>query len=181
VSDLECAQRELVGKRITTTHEPGSDDKAGPTGKAPFFNYDETTDHYDYFGFPLGTIFTVKAVDAWGTDLYPIQLTLESDTGKTVHLHVSYTAPESVWFSFRAFFTGGPPPNRSKKSGMAWLIQQREVQVGMSEDEATLAWGPPQGKNNTTTAAGRSEQWVYPANQYLYFDNEVLASFQGKE
>lgn len=40
------------------------------------------------------------------------------------------------------------------------------------------SWGAPRDKNQTTTAAGTREQWMYTNKAYLYFDNGVLVSIQ---
>lgn len=86
------------------------------------------------------------------------------------------------------------------------LTTQRAV-IGMTNSAARCLYGDPQSINDTTTDAGRSEQWVYCANYmhssklrdlskpsifttpesvwmacgnsaYLYFDNGVLAATQ---
>jgi hypothetical protein len=44
------------------------------------------------------------------------------------------------------------------------------VRIGWNKTMCSLAWGNPDHVNPTTTAAGRTEQWVYTDGHYLYFD-----------
>jgi hypothetical protein len=39
-------------------------------------------------------------------------------------------------------------------------------------------WGKPTSVRRTTTKHGVSEQWVYPGQQYLYFDDGRLCAIQ---
>lgn len=55
------------------------------------------------------------------------------------------------------------------------------VSVGMSKQQVLESmWGRPEKINETTTAAGTREQWVYPGYQYLYFSNGVLTTIQSR-
>ncbi len=61
----------------------------------------------------------------------------------------------------------------------AALAESKKVRIGMSAKEVEKAWGRPESINRTTTASGRSEQWVYQNGRYLlYFTNGVLISMQ---
>lgn len=62
------------------------------------------------------------------------------------------------------------PEPKAKRSG--------SVAIGMTPQQAIAAWGKPMKINRTTTASTVREQWVYGGNNYLYFDNGVLTSFQ---
>lgn len=44
------------------------------------------------------------------------------------------------------------------------------IRVGMTAEDILQRWGTPDHVNSTTTAAGRTEQWVYDAGAYVYFD-----------
>lgn len=53
------------------------------------------------------------------------------------------------------------------------------VRIGMTKDEVLASnWGQPKSINKTTSTYGTHEQWVYGGNNYLYFDNGILTSFQ---
>lgn len=57
-----------------------------------------------------------------------------------------------------------------------------DVSIGMTEDEVLHSkWGEPEGKNITETKSGVSEQWVYPNNQYVYFEDGVVTGIQRSE
>ena len=53
------------------------------------------------------------------------------------------------------------------------------VSIGMSQqDVLDSSWGRPERVNRTTSARSTHEQWVYPGNQYLYFEDGVLTTVQ---
>jgi len=54
----------------------------------------------------------------------------------------------------------------------------RKVRMGMSTYEAELSMGKPYDINRTTSKYGTHEQWCYKGGVYLYFDNDVLTSWQ---
>lgn len=57
--------------------------------------------------------------------------------------------------------------------------KQREPTVGMTENEVlNSAWGSPKDKNVTITKYGTHEQWVYPHNRYVYFDDGIVSAVQ---
>jgi hypothetical protein len=52
------------------------------------------------------------------------------------------------------------------------------VSIGMTGEQVRKSsWGRPKSINETITARGKHEQWVYGGN-YLYFENGVLTSIQ---
>jgi hypothetical protein len=53
-----------------------------------------------------------------------------------------------------------------------------KISIGMTADEVLERWGKPLDINKTITEHRVSEQWVYPNNQFLYFDDGVLTSIQ---
>lgn len=63
--------------------------------------------------------------------------------------------------------------NSSKKPKKSGVI------IGMTAAEVKASsWGRPHSVNRTTTPYGTSEQWVYGAGNYLYFDDGVLTTVQ---
>lgn len=61
------------------------------------------------------------------------------------------------------------------------LIQNRDIEIGMSKTECRLSYGEPDDINSTLTGYGNREQWVYEnqfGNTYLYFRNGRLISIQ---
>ena len=57
--------------------------------------------------------------------------------------------------------------------------KQKGVRVGMTREQVMAsAWGKPQQINTTTASYGTHEQWVYPGQNYLYFENGVLTTIQ---
>lgn len=55
---------------------------------------------------------------------------------------------------------------------------RNDVAIGMTTDQVLAAWGRPKSINETITAAGKSEQWVYGTGQHLLFENGVLSAIQ---
>lgn len=57
-------------------------------------------------------------------------------------------------------------------------IERESVSIGMSKEQVRMSWGEPEDVNSTTTALGRTEQWVYPGSKYLYFRDGKLTTIQ---
>jgi len=72
--------------------------------------------------------------------------------------------------------------NRYKKykwSKKIWnSIETGKVFIGMTNLQATLAWGAPESVNRTIGSWGEHEQWVYTHKSYLYFENGILKAIQ---
>lgn len=58
------------------------------------------------------------------------------------------------------------------------LIRHGRIRIGMSKDACTLSWGEPDDINTSRGSWGVHEQWVYPRNKYVYFDNGKLSAIQ---
>lgn len=70
---------------------------------------------------------------------------------------------------------------KSKKSVVVKQpIEPYPPQIGMTDYEVLeeSTWGKPTRVNTTVTANGKKEQWVYPNNKYLYFEDGYLVSIQ---
>lgn len=74
------------------------------------------------------------------------------------------------------FFTFDPIP-KDTSAEIREAIQRKRIIIGMDKRQAVLAWGDPKTKNHSVGPWGTHEQWVY-GNQYLYFENGFLKSFQ---
>ena len=57
-------------------------------------------------------------------------------------------------------------------------VVERRVQIGMTSEQVTTAWGRPAKVNETIRATSRDEQWVYGESTYLYFSNGTLITIQ---
>jgi hypothetical protein len=53
-----------------------------------------------------------------------------------------------------------------------------KVWIGMIDSLAKESWGDPEDINRTVGSWGVREQWVYSNENYLYFENGVLTSWQ---
>jgi len=49
----------------------------------------------------------------------------------------------------------------------------------MITEQVEAARGMPQRVNETITAAGKLEQWVYGPTEYLYFENGRIKTIRG--
>ncbi len=50
--------------------------------------------------------------------------------------------------------------------------------IGMTSEMARMSLGSPEKINRTVNQWGVSEQWVYPNDLYLYFDDYILTTYQ---
>lgn len=53
-----------------------------------------------------------------------------------------------------------------------------KIWLGMTDAMSKESWGLPNDINRTVGNWGVHEQWIYPSNVYLYFENGVLTSWQ---
>ena len=60
------------------------------------------------------------------------------------------------------------------------LAKKPPVRIGMTAKQVReqTSFGEPVSVNRTTTSKGVREQWVYPSDQYLYFENGRLTAIQ---
>jgi hypothetical protein len=58
-------------------------------------------------------------------------------------------------------------------------VIERKVQIGMTAEQVTMAWGKPSRINRSVGRWGEHEQWVY-GSTYLYFENGILDSLVGE-
>lgn len=56
-------------------------------------------------------------------------------------------------------------------------VLKKQIMLGMTREQARLAWGSPYKINESVGLYGKHEQWVYE-NDYLYFINGNLSSWQ---
>lgn len=91
-------------------------------------------------------------------------------TPEPLEIVMYFDTPETAKIAQRKILTFKPEIQK--------LIGVREVKVGMTKEQASLSWGPPDKVNETVDARGKHEQWVYGGRRFLYFDNEILTSFQ---
>lgn len=59
-------------------------------------------------------------------------------------------------------------------------IAKKEVFIGMTTEQARMAWGKPYKINITTSNHREMQQWVVyeSGSSYLYFANDILTSIQ---
>lgn len=68
---------------------------------------------------------------------------------------------------------------QARDNALRRAITARTVLPGMTEDQCVKAWGEPRKINQTVTASGVDQQWVYSSERYLYLVNGVLRTIQG--
>ena len=76
------------------------------------------------------------------------------------------------------FYLSNPYVEHSWSQDIWNTIREQKVFIGMTKEQAEVAWGIPEKINKTITLAGSSEQWVYGLSSYLYFDNGILTAIQ---
>lgn len=67
-----------------------------------------------------------------------------------------------------------------KKYGKKWgkIVGNKQIMIGMTKEMVLDSWGDPKDINRSVGSWGVHEQWVYGNNQYLYFENGKLTSWQ---
>jgi hypothetical protein len=64
---------------------------------------------------------------------------------------------------------------------MCEVIAANKIRIGMNTEQVLAAWGKPNHINRSVGATYVQEQWVYGDHQYLYFDNDILTSWQDQK
>ncbi len=57
-------------------------------------------------------------------------------------------------------------------------IREAGIILGMTREMVIASWGEPQDVHRTAGSWGIHEQWIYGNNQYVYFENDILTSWQ---
>jgi hypothetical protein len=63
-----------------------------------------------------------------------------------------------------------PEQREQVRTGKVWVSAPAAV--------AEVAWGRPRRVNQTMTAAGTREQWLYGDGQYVYIENGIITAVQ---
>lgn len=134
--------------RVLFTSDPNVSYPKGNIEKLRVINIDSTA-----YGHTFGAI--------------PFYLVVKTESGKE----------GLIPYSSKHFYESNPI-NSSWKGTVVDLIKSQKIQRGMTSEQALLSWGKPQKNNKSVGSYGVHEQWVYGNGQYLYFENNVLASFQ---
>ncbi len=56
-------------------------------------------------------------------------------------------------------------------------VAARKIHIGMTDEKVRASWGRPERINRSVYSFGVHEQWIYH-NEYLYFEDGVLTSYQ---
>ena len=97
----------------------------------------------------------------------------------TYYIEVERNNGETGWYPCRLDiieFTSSIP--KDWPQNIVKLIHSRKVAIGMTKEQATMAWGKPQKINSSTSSAGVTEQWVYRIGNYIYFEGNKLTNIQ---
>ena len=90
-----------------------------------------------------------------------------------------YDRQKSYSKSFEESFFAQDPRKIYKWSKKIWsAIEDEEVFLGMTIEQARLSWGKPMQINRTISHSRKHEQWVYGGRRYLYFENGLLTAIQ---
>jgi hypothetical protein len=107
-------------------------------------------------------------------EYYNLSLLLEDSNGEQITFSENNVLKGNYFM-----FTKHDADNYKLKFGeKIWNnILSGKVAIGYTKEMCELSWGEPKKINETITAGGKSEQWVYKDN-YLYFNNGKLTSMQ---
>lgn len=61
---------------------------------------------------------------------------------------------------------------------MEQAVIEGKVFIGMTTEQAMMAWGRPERVKQTISASSVSEQWIYGTERYLRFQNGKLTTIQ---
>ncbi len=126
----------------------------------------------------------VTITDIIQIDKKRIEIYFKNDVGQINFVKILlYNRNNEIYdawgLEFKEIFSFNNPRDKYPeiKDNVWNLIQNSEVQIGMTKQECILSWGEPKDKNKTITEYNIHEQWVYYTG-YLYFDNDKLTTIQ---
>lgn len=168
LADVDKARKLLIGKTVYTKQE------------LAFVDIDDNVS-----SIPIKKLspYKIKNIGV-GTDNEPVKIILENPEGNdffyTVFLSRTNTSKISMARPFNDYFYLSNPrdqyPNLSQAN---WnMITKGKVKIGWDKKLCKLSWGEPKDINITKGTFGTHEQWVYPGDSYLYFENGKLTAIQ---
>lgn len=111
---------------------------------------------------------------------YPEVVAIFKVGKRQVALFISEFHPNSYSFrNFETFFLDKKDSDRikSRYGQKAWqAMMDGKIQIGMTTEMVRIAWGSPEKINDSASAYGTHEQWVY-GSQYVYFENGVCTGW----
>jgi len=146
--------------------------------------YDERKDKV--FGFKIAKCSPVKVIDivAGWLNIEPVRFILRTPSGDEgfVDINLSGTNVSLLLrhkFLFDDIFFTQDPKKTFHWSAKVWdLIEAGKVSIGMTDEQVKLSWGKPKEINQTYIETSVHEQWVYPSEDYLYFEDGVLTQIR---
>jgi hypothetical protein len=123
---------------------------------------------------PWSTLFWVVAVVLTAWFVLSVQIpAIETDARVRAQLKADAVAAEQA-------------KQAAQHPSWPWsVINQHQIQLGMTGDMVKASWGEPDDINRSVGSWGVHEQWVYGCYyewcnppQYLYFENGILTSWQ---
>ncbi len=117
-----------------------------------------------------------------GNMTLPVKLTFTYDEGKEAMIFMSLKTRsetgETRIFD-RLFSFENPRLQYPAISDESWkLITEGKLVKGMTKEECRLSKGIPEDVKRIPTYNGLKEQWIYGLNEYLYFEDGLLADFR---
>lgn len=137
-----------------------------------------------YFGkLSISNLERCKVVSLnWGfTSLAPIRFNLVCDGNKSGFWDGSMHAENAIGIHLPfpiAWHAKDPKTMYPQWSAEIWkAVETAKIKIGMTPEMAEMSWGKPKKINQDVGSWGIHEQWIYD-EQYLYFENGKLTSFQ---
>ncbi len=167
VADIDSARSRWLGKTLWYT---GNE----------LVTYDANANKFG--STPIKKFYPVRVTNivAGSENNTPVRFIIQDSSGNIGFIDINLTGTNVSeilrdGFRFESQFLEADPRITHPWDAKTWeAIEDGKVFVGMSKPQVTMSWGKP--KNINTSSSGL-EQWVY-SDQYLYFTDETLSSFQ---
>jgi hypothetical protein len=171
LSDLEYARQRWNGKTLWVVD-------------SQVLTWDEERATFGEFIIPKYSPVHIDDVVASTSSFTPIRFILRAANGNVGYIDASISGT-NIPLQLRQFnhfgdqFLEVDPRTQHNWPAATWaLIERGRVAVGMTLDQALLAWGKPTTVNNTSTSAGTETQLVYPRRRYLNLKGGMVTAVQ---
>jgi|TARA_B100001971_G_C18106394_1_gene491758 hypothetical protein len=174
VDDLDSVKTNMIGKSIWLNH---------------ITKGEITDDYYSVFvhtdlrkknllQIPFNRFDKVEIVDVIPFSITPFDipfyLKIKSDKNKIGYIKYRDDVNR---FPRIPYFVFNPLPNEWGDE-IINMIKDGVISIGMTKEQVRISWGNPLKINLSSYGSSLMEQYVYLDNQYIYFENGVVSSFQ---
>lgn len=177
LDEIDQAKKELTGKTLWSL----------TSGRDQIQTYDDLTGSYGSVKVKKFSSVKVTDVIVGWEDSSPIRLIVQTETGEEGFADVCISGTNisktlaALTHIDRDFSLVDPKKAFPWPESIWNAIQDEKVSLGMTPEQVRMSWGEPKSIEQTVTAAGKSEQWVFGPATFVYFTGGLVSGVQAEK